>query len=266
MQKVMRYPDLLKSVLQQNEFENIIDSNMFSAYIPDDLPVPKIDDPRKTQASIQRIPRHPSYIRSAQINQIFSYIGFIKRVANQEYRDYLPLLFRELNRFLRVFEDVVFATDIAICEDIYIEQKEGMQNFFSSFCGRTNHNVKWIEKIWKQQKIYLENIDMLLETLRLSGQVFDFKKDSLHETIVAFCKEYFQGYPAETPSDTDVNFVANCCSKASRDKKPKTIWSGDKHITLILNALYDHSDIIKLLPQIYQRASYSPHYFTQLFP
>lgn len=266
MQEIERYPYLLKSVLQQNTFENIADSNIFSACIPRDLPVPKIIDSRRTQTLLNRIPRHPGYISSNHIDQIFSYIGFVKRVKNQEYRPYLPLLFQGLNRFLRVLEEIVYAPDIAISKDIYVEQKEGLKNFFAYFHGRTNYNIEWIEKIWKNQKNYLENIDMLLETLKLSGQVFDFKEDLLYKTIVTFCNEYFRGDTAAPPSNTDISFVANCFSRAARDREPKTIWSGDMHITRILNALYGNSDIATTLPQIYQRASYTPHNFTQLFP
>ena len=72
-----KYPFSLKTVLEQNEYENILDSNMFSAYIPEDLPIPPINDPRKTQASPEGIPRHPQYVRSGQINQIFSALGSI---------------------------------------------------------------------------------------------------------------------------------------------------------------------------------------------
>ncbi len=266
MQEVEKYPYSLKSVLQQNKFENIVDSNIFSACISRDLPVPKIDDPRKTQVSMQRIPRHPGYIRSTQIDQIFNYIGFIKRVKNQEYRPYLPTLFQELKLFLGVLEEIVFAPEIAISEDIYAEQKEGLQNFFANYQGRPNRKVKWIEKIWRHQKIYLENIDMLLETLKLSGQVFDFKEDPLHEKIVIFCKDYFHDEASANPGDTDIGFIANCFSKAVRDGEPKTIWSGDMGICKILKVLYAESDLITTLPQIYQRSGYTPHNFSQLFP
>jgi hypothetical protein len=266
VEEIERYPYSLKFVLQQNKFENIADSNIFSACIPRDLPVPRIDDPRRTQTLLHRIPRHPGYISSAHIDQIFSYIGFIKRLKNQEYRPYLPVLFRELNRFLRVLEEIVYASDIVISKEIYVEQKEGLANFFASFHGRKNYNIEWIEKIWKHQKLYLENIDMLLETLKLSGQVFDFKEDHLHETIVTFCKDYFRGDTSALPSNTDISFVANCFSRAARDREPKTIWSGDMHIAEILQALYGNSDLIITLPQIYQRASYTPHNYSQLFP
>jgi hypothetical protein len=165
-----------------------------------------------------------------------------------------------------VLEEIVYAPDIVISNDIYVEQKEGLENFFAYFHGRGNYNIDWIEKIWKHQKNYLENIDMLLETLKLTGMVFDFKEDPLYKKIVAFCKNYFRGDTTAPPSNTDISFVANCFSRAARDRKPKTIWSGDMHITRILKALYASSDLTTTLPQIYQRASYTPHNFSQLFP
>jgi len=266
MQEKENYPYLLKSVLNQNEYENIVDSNILSACIPSDLPVPRLDDSRKTYTLEGGISRHPGYVRSAQINQIFNYIGFIKRIKNGTYREYLPILFSELNRFFRVIEEIVFAADITISEDIYLEQKKGLQNFFSFYNDRTSRNIKWIEKVWKQQKNYLENIDTLIETLKVSGQVFEFKEDPLYEKIVAFCTNYFQGDTRGAPGETDIRFVANCFSKVARDSEPKTIWSGDLHITRILKALNDKFYLVRKMPQIYQRSNYTPHHFMQLFP
>ncbi len=262
-----KYPDSLKLVLQETPHENILDSNMFSSYIPEELSVPKIEDPRKTQRSVNGITRHPGYVRSGEINQIFTYIGFIKRTDNRGYREYLPLLFRELNRFLRVFEDVVYSLDVAIPEEIYAEQKEGLENFTVSYDGQPRNRIAWIEKIWKQQKIYLENIDMLVETLKLRGQVFDFGDDPLCLAIVAFCKNFFSRDSAERPGFNDYRFVANCCAKAVKDNEPKTIWSGDTHISRILKALYGkESGLVGDLPEIYLRASYAPRRFARLFP
>lgn len=261
-----RYPYSLKTVLEKNQYENIVDSNIFVACLPQDLPVPKIDDPRKTQASHHRTQRYPGYIRSGQIDQIFNYIGFIKRVKNREYRSYLPLLYRELKRFLKVLEEIVYSQVIAISEDIYNEQKRGLHNFFTSYHGHSHHNIKWIGKIWKSQKNYIENIDMLIETLKLSGQVFSYREDPLYETIVTFCEDYFRRATSEPPSSTDIHFVANCFSRAVKDKEPKTIWSGDKDITNILKALYGNADLKIELPQLYQRGNYIPYNYTQLFP
>jgi len=260
------YPFSLKSVLKKNRFENILDSNIFAACIPHDLPIPRIDDPRKTPSAKQRIPRHPGYIQSGHIDQIFNYIGFIKRLKNREYRSYLPILYRELKQFLKVLEEIVYSQDIAISEDIYDEQKKGLNNFFSSYHRRSDNNIKWIEKIWKSQKNYIENIDMLIETLKLSGQVFSYREDPLYETIVTFCEDYFRRTTSDPPSSTDVHFVANCISKAARDNKPKTIWSGDKDITHILKALNDNADLKIEFPQINQRGNYIPYNYSQLFP
>jgi len=262
-----RYPDSLKSVLQDNNFENILDSNMFSAYIPEELPVPKIDDPRKTQAYQGGILRHPEYIKSNQINQIFTYIGFIKRTDNKGYREYLSILFSALNRFLRVLEEIVFELDVTISREIYEEQKAGLENFLQSYKAQTHNRIAWIEKIWKHQKIYLENIDMLMETLKLRGYVFDFSQDPLYKAVVGFCSNFFCDVTSECPGITDYNFVANCCAKAALDKKPKTIWSGDLHIADILEALYSNKSTLRnKFPQIYLRASYAPRHYAQLFP
>jgi hypothetical protein len=261
-----RYPYSLKTVLEKNQFENIVDSNIFAACLPPDLPVPQIDDPRKTQSYRHQTQRHPGYVRSGQIDQIFNYIGFIKRLKNREYRSYLPILYRELKQFFKVLEEIVYSQDISISEDIYNEQKSGLQNFFSSYHRRGDSQIKWIEKIWKQQKNYIENIDMLIETLKLSGQVFSYREDPLYKAIVTFCEDYFRRTTSDPPSSRDVHFVANCFSRAARDNEPKTIWSGDKDITHILKALYDNADLEIELPQLYQRGNYIPYNYTQLFP
>jgi len=266
MQDKERYPYLLKSVLEQNQYENIVDSNILSACLPSDLPVPYLDESRKAESTAGGITRHPGYVRSAQINQVFNYIGFIKRVKDKEYREYLPILFNELNRFQNVFEEIVFTANITISEDIYLEQKKGLQNFFTFYSGRGSRQVRWIEKVWKQQKNYLEKIDTLIDTLMVSGQVFEFKKDPLYEKIVTFCANYFQGDTRGAPGETDIRFVANCYSKIARDGESKTIWSGDAHITRILKILTDKFFAVKQMPQIYQRANYLPRHFKQLFP
>ena len=76
----------------------------------------------------------------------------------------------------------------------------------------------------------------------------------------------FHDEKMDPPGETDFNFVANCCSKAAADNESKTIWSGDRHITRILAALYKHSDLTNQFPQIYLRANYLPLHFNQLFP
>ncbi|MFC1811876.1 hypothetical protein ACFL03_04235 [Thermodesulfobacteriota bacterium] len=261
-----RYPYSLKSVLENNTFENIVDSNIFAASLPPDLPVPQIDDPRKTQSSHHQTQRYPGYIRSGQIDQLFNYIGFIKRVKNREYREYLPILYNELKEFLKVLEEIVYSQIIAISEDIYNEQKRGLENFFASYHGRSDHRIKWIEKIWKHQKNYIENVDMLIETLKLSGQVFDYKEDPLYAKIVSFCEDYFRRTTSAPPSTRDVHFVANCFTRAARDNEPKTIWSGDKDITEILKVLYGEIHADMEFPEINQRGNYIPYQYAQMFP
>ena len=267
MHTTAEYPYLLKDLLKQNQFENIVDSNILTPYIPEHSPIPRIQDPRKTQQSPDSgIPRHPGYVKSAEINQIFNYIGFIKRMNRQDYAQYLPLLFKELKRFIRVVEEIVYEPFITISADIYAELEEGLQHFFNAYHNRSRTSRAWIEEIWKFQKIYLEQIDMFLKTLEVRGHVFDLKSEALHLEIYKFCKDFFHDARKDPPSDTDMHFVANCCTKAALEDQPKTIWSGDRHISRILFAMYAHSDLVLRFPQIYLRASYLPFKFEQLFP
>jgi hypothetical protein len=260
------YPYSLKNALHNNRFENIVDSNIFSAYISDELPVPKIDDPRKTQSSPTGVPRHPGYIRTARINQIFSYIGYIKRVRKSEFREYLPILFSELDRFFHVFVDIIFFPDIIISEDIYAEQQMGFQHFIDMFRNRKEQSIDWIENVWRNQKAYLENIEGILKSLKRRGKVFDFRKDSMYREIVAACEGISQDGTLKTPCHTDIHFVANCCLKAARDRKPKTIWSADRDVSKILYEIYKHRHLVRNFPQIYLRAGYFPKNYRQLFP
>ncbi len=266
MPELLNYPDILKNVFEANKYENIVDSNFLNAYIPQNFPIPRIDDPRKSDGSNGGALRHPAYVKSSEINQIFNYIGFIKRVNNREYAQYLPILFQELRRFVRVIEEIIYTPSISISEDIYDELDAGLQSFFDAYHTRSCDRDSWVEDIWKQQKMFLEQIDMFLKTLKINGQVFDLKSDPLHEVIVSFCKNYFHDIRKDPPGETDINFVANCCSKAAIDNRPKTIWSGDKHITRIIKALYRHSNLTKEFPQIYLRANYQPFFFKQIFP
>jgi len=265
MQSFDNYPDVLISLFEANKYENIVDSNFLNAYIPYDCPVPRIEDLRQGGSNL-REKRHPGYIKSPEINQVFNYIGFIKRIRSREYAQYLPMLFQELKRFIRVIEEVIYAPFISISEDIYVELDNGLQNFFDAYHSRTCHRGSWVEETWKYQKHFLDHIDMFLKTLKINGQVFDLKSDALHEAIAEFCKKYFHDKRENPPGDTDINFVANCCSKAAIDNEPKTIWSGDRHITRILKALHHHSNLTKEFPQIYLRANYHPLYFKQIFP
>jgi len=264
--KTNKYPDSLKSALYQNRFENIADSNVFSAFIPDDTPVPKVKDPRKTQASPSGALRHPGYMHTYYINQTFSYIGYIKRIKNENFKRHLPVLFSSLNRFLRILVDIIFIPDLIITEDIYAEQQAGLNNFTNMFHNREHHNEEWIESIWNHQKYYLDNIDRVLKSLKRRGKVFEFKNDSFHKKIVSSSRSYFQEHHSEVPGNTDLDFVANCCLKAAHDGRPKTIWSGDRHIKSILSAIFGQPQLSKDIPQIYQRANYFPYNYRQLFP
>jgi hypothetical protein len=266
MQQIENYPYILKYLFDDNEYENIVDSNILSAYIPLNFPVPQVFDPRKVQVPDKGTPRHPAYARSDRINQIFNYIGFIKRIHDKDFEPYLPILFNELRRFVHVLEDIIYEPSISISEDIYDELHAGLQNFFNAFNNRACDKDSWIDRIWRQQKFYLEHVDMLLQTLKINGQVFDMKSFPLHKQIVAFCKDYLRDHSLHSPEDTDIFFVANVCAKAAWDNEPKTIWSGDRHIYQLLKIIYEHSDLASRFPQIYLRASYLPFLFTQLFP
>jgi hypothetical protein len=266
MQELENYPYILKDLFEGNEYENIVDSNILSAYIPLNFPVPQVSDPRKEKAPDKGRPRHPSYVRSDRINQIFNYIGFIKRIHDKEFEQYLPMLFAELKRFIQVLEDVVYEPSITISEDIYDELYAGLQNFFDAYHNRTCDKDSWIDRIWRQQKFYLEHVDMLVKTLKINGQVFDLKSIPLHKEIVKYCKDYYRNHSIDPPEDTDILFVANVCSKAAWDNEPKTIWSGDRHVYRLLKIIYECSDLASRFPQIYLRASYLPFMFVQLFP
>jgi len=267
MQTATSYPYILKDLLKHNQYENIVDSNILTPYIPEDTPIPEIKDPRKTQNLYSNGSlRYPGYVKSDQINQIFNYIGFIKRMNKRDYAVYLPMLFNELKRFIRVVEEIVYTPCISISAEIHAELNDGLQNFFHAYYNRNRNNEDWIEEIWRYQKIYLDHIDMFLKTLEFTGRIFDFKASPLHTEIVSFFRSHFDDAYRDPPSATDINFVANCCTKAAWDNDPKTIWSGDRHITRLLKALYGRSDLYRQFPQVYLRASYLPLRFNQLFP
>jgi len=86
------------------------------------------------------------------------------------------MLYQELAEFLRVMEDVAYNLDIKLSIEIYEEQKRGFESFFNTYHDRRDHDVEWIGKIWKHQMIYLEQIDMLIETLKTRGKVFDYSE------------------------------------------------------------------------------------------
>ncbi len=263
-----RYPYSLKLALQSSRYENILDTNMFSAYIPRDMEIVRFEDPRKSRMVNVGVYRQPGHVHSAQINQIFSYIGFIKRVQNRDYRKYLPMLYRELGEFLKVMEDVSYNLDVKLSMEVYEEQKRGFESFFKTYHSRRAHDVEWIGKIWKHQMLYLEQVDMLIETLKMRGKVFDYSDEPLYAQIVSVCREFgvSGGAESETIIDMDCRFVANCCTKAALDQHPKVIWSGDTHILMILRNIYTIPEICRAFPQIYLHSSYDPLSFAELFP
>ena len=126
MKETRSYPQSVFRALQQSPFENILDSNMFAVYISRELTIPRVQDPRRTQKPYDGISRHPSYVSSSYINQVFNYLGFIKRTQNSSYQQYLPVLFHELNHFLTVMEDIVYNLNIAAPVEVYEEQKKGL--------------------------------------------------------------------------------------------------------------------------------------------
>jgi hypothetical protein len=268
MKETDRYPYSIKLALQKSQYENVLDANMFSAYIPRDMDILRFEDPRKTNMQNVGIFRQPGHIHSTHINQIFSYIGFIKRIQNQEYRKYLPMLYQELSDFLAVIEDVVYNLDIRLSLEIYEEQKRGFESFLNTYHNRRDHGVEWIDKIWKHQLIYLEQIDMLSEALKMRGKVFDYKEEPLYAQIVSVCREFAKGGKTELETfiDMDCRFVANCCTKAALDQCSKVIWSGDTHILMLLRKIYTIQKIYKKFPQIYLHSSYDPLNFAELFP
>ena len=262
-----RYPHNLKEVLQETSFENIFDNNMFSSYLAEELYLPQIEEPRKIQNSVIGEPRHPQYVKSALVNQTFSYIGFIKRSENHHFKKFLPILYQELNRFLSVFEEIIFSMNVSISVDIYKEMKQGYENFLNLYRNnRTRKRAAWIEEIWKRQKNYLEKIDMLLETLKVSGRVFDFSDEPLFSELMLICKEYYNDVPEDQPTDADCRFVVNVNVKAYRDEEPKIVWSGDRHI-LKLMELINKETIIRDMPApIVLRSAYYPHHYAHLYP
>jgi hypothetical protein len=263
-----RYPYSLELALQKSRYENILDTNMFSAYIPRDMEILRFEDPRKTKLLNVGIYRQPGHFHSTHINQVFSYIGFIKRIQNGNYRKYLPMLYHELSEFLGVIENVVYNLDIKLSQEIYEEQKRGFESFFNTYRNRQDHDIEWIDKIWKHQMIYLEQVDMLIETLKMRGKVFDYSEEPLYAQIVSVCRKLAADGKTESGMiiDMDCRFVANCCTRAALDQCSKVIWSGDTHIHTILRNIYTIPEIFKAFPQIYLHSSYYPLSFTKLFP
>lgn len=263
-----RYPYSLRSALQKSRFENILDSNMFTAYIPRDTGMPRFIDPRKSGTRNIGTYRLPGHVHSTHINQVFSCIGYIKRVQNLDYLKYLPMLYEELGRFLAVMEDIAYNMDIILSMDIYEAHKRGYESFLNTYHARRDRDAKWIDGIRKHQMIYLEKIDMLIEALKARGKIFDLSGEPLYTKIVSVCREFTAGEEAgpETSGGTGCRFIANCCTKAAMDGRSKMIWSGDIYILKLLKHIYTIPGICGAFPQIYLRSSYDPMNFAELFP
>ncbi|OPY71850.1 MAG: hypothetical protein A4E64_03106 [Syntrophorhabdus sp. PtaU1.Bin058] len=260
------YPQSVLQALRQSLFENIFDSNMFAAYIPRELDIPRIKDPRKTHKVQDGIFRHPGYVGSHYINQVFNYLGFIKRTQNSWYQQYLPALFNELNHFSIVMEDVVYNLNITIPVEIYEEQKKGMECFFDVYRTRSGGSTEWINNIWRHQKLFLDRMDMLIETLRVKGKIFDFSSEGLYERILSFCTQAIMRNNLDRPGENDLGFIANSCTKSALEQKPKILWSGDKHMLEMLKLIYNDPGLRSQFPQVYLFSGYEPHDYAQWFP
>ncbi len=70
MKEARSYPQSVFQALQQSPFENILDSNMFAAYTPRELVIPRVKDPRKAHKVQEGIFRHPGYIGDAAASVI----------------------------------------------------------------------------------------------------------------------------------------------------------------------------------------------------
>jgi hypothetical protein len=171
-------------------FENILDSNMFTAYIPRDTDIPRFSDPRQSPLNMGTY-RHPGHVRSRYINQVFSCIGYIKRIQNLDHKKYLPRLYEELGRFLVVLEDITYSLDIRTSRDIYEAQKRGFEGFSAGYHHQAaNNHDQWFDTIRKHQFLYLEKIDMLIETLKARGHVFDCSDEPLYTRILSACRDH----------------------------------------------------------------------------
>jgi hypothetical protein len=263
-----RFPYCLRSALRESRFENILDSNMFTAYIPRDTDIPRFSDPRQSPLNIGTY-RHPGHVRSRYINQVFSCIGYIKRIQNLDHKKYLPRLYEELGRFLVVLEDITYSLDIRTSRDIYEAQKRGFEGFSAGYHHQAaNNHDQWFDTIRKHQFLYLEKIDMLIETLKARGHVFDCSDEPLYTRILSACRDLPGpgGAAADGMMETASRFVANCCAKAALDGDPKVIWSGDTEVLKLLRHVYSVPGLSSAFPQVYLRSSYDPMNFAELFP
>ncbi len=262
------YPYALKTALQESRFENILDANMFTAYIPRGADIPRFTDPRRNGAMNVGIFRQPGHVNFPHINQVFSCIGYIKRIQNLDNLKFLPVLYEELGRFLAVMEDVAYTLDIVLPQDIYEAHRRGFESFAGSYHTHRSKDVEWIEGVRKHQFLYLEKIDALIETLNARGCVFDHSGDPLYTAVASACRSAADGAPTGSgaPFDAGCRFVANCCTRAALSGQPKVVWSGDGQVLKLLRHIYTIPDICRTFPQVYLRSSYYPMDFAELFP
>ena len=268
MDRTDKYPYSLKSVLQESPHENILDSNMFTAYIPRGMDIPRLAEPRSAGTPNTGKYRYPGQIRSAHINQVFSCIGYIKRTRNPDHLKYLPALYEELGRFLLVMQDIAYNLDVRLTLDIYEAQKRGFESFFSTYHDLRDRDAEWVCMVRKHQMIYLEQIDMLIETLKARGKVFEHRREPLYAQVLSACRELTDrtGNGPDTAAETGCSLVANSCARAALDGEPKVIWSGDMQVLKLLRHIYTIPGLKGAFPQIYMRASYDPMDFAELFP
>lgn len=258
-----RYPYALKTALQQSRFENILDANMFTAYIPRGADIPRFTDPRRNGTMGVGTFRQPGHVNFPHINQVFSCIGYIKRIQNLDNLKYLPVLYEELGRFLNVMEDITYSLDVMLTQEIYEAHRRGFESFSGAYHTPRSKDVEWIENVRKHQFLYLEKIDALIETLNARGCVFDHSEEPLYGAILSACR----GLADPDPSfDTGCRFVASCCTRAALDGRPKVAWSGDGQVLKLLKHVYTIPDIRGAFPQVYLRSSYYPMNFAELFP
>lgn len=262
------YPYALKTALQESYFENILDANMFTAYIPRDAEVPHFADPRRPGTMDIGTYRQPGYVNFPHINQVFSCIGYIKRIQNLDNLKYLPVLYEELGRFLKVMEDITYSLDIMVPQEIYDAHKRGFESFVTTYHKARSKDVEWTEQVRKHQFLYLEKIDALIETLKARRCVFDNSGEPLYAAIVSACRELANAAPSGNgaPFETNCSFIANCCTRAALDGRSKVLWSGDGHVLRLLRHIYTIPDICRAFPQVYLRSSYYPMNFAELFP
>jgi hypothetical protein len=176
------------------------------------------------------------------------------------------MLFHELNLFLTVMEDIAYNLNITTPVEIYEEQKKGLECFFNVYRTRSGGDIEWINDVWRHQKLYLERMDMLFETLKIRGRVFDLSSEGLYEKIFSFCSQAIARNHLDKPNKSDLGFIANSCTKSALEQQPKILWSGDKHMLEMLKLIYNDPGLRGLFPQVYLYSSYDPHNHARWFP